>query len=191
MKRKIYLLTILLTLLLAALACNAGNGTPSPPTGLPPIPTLDPNLSDKFEDVWQKSLAEAVATGNFSVTITEGQITEFVNRKNAENPEAALSDIQVFLRDGQIQIIGQTKNDSGNSTTLQITASVVIVEGKLQVNILSAKLGPLPVPPQILDSVSISINDALNGQNVAGSEKLQLESIVITDGLMTITGKIK
>ena len=191
MNHKKIFLPILLILILAVLACNAGVSTPSIPTGLPPIPTLDPDLSDKFEDEWQKSLVEAIATGNFSVTITEGQITDFINRKNAENPDASISNVHVFLRDEQIQIIGQTETDAGANTTLQIVASVVVLEGKLQVNVISAQLGPLPVPTQLLDSISISINDALNGQNVEGSEKLQLESIVITDGFMTITGKFE
>jgi hypothetical protein len=190
MRYKKNFLTIFLMLILAALACNAGNSTPLIPADLPPIPTLA-NLSDKFEDEWQKSLAEAVATGNFTVTITESQITDFINRKNAENPDANVSDIRLYLRDGQIQIIGQANNDSGASTTLQIVTSVIVVEEKLQVNITSAQLGVFPVPAQLLDSISISINDALNGQNTADSEKLQFENIVIVDGLMTITGKIE
>jgi len=191
MKRRISFFFILFILVLAALACNAGNNPPALPTSLPAIPTLDPNLSDKFEDEWQKSLAEAIATGNFTVTITEGQLTEFINRKNDENQNSTLSDIQVFLRDGQIQIYSTAANDSG-STTLEIVATVgVSPEGVLQIDVVSAKLGPFPVPDPMLEGISQSINDALNGQGTTGSDKIQIESIVIADGFMTISGKIQ
>ena len=191
MKHRKYFLSILFIFILAALACNAGSNSPALPTGLPVIPTLDPNLSDKFEDEWQKSLAEAITTGNFTVTITEGQLTEFINRKNAENANSSLSDIQVFLRDGQIQLLSTAENDSG-STSLQITATLgVSPEGVLQFNVVSAKLGPFSVPEQMLDSISQSINDALSGKGTTGSEKLQIETIVIADGFMTISGKLK
>jgi hypothetical protein len=134
---------------------------------------------------------EALASGNFSVTITEGQLTEFVNRKNAENPDSPISNIQVFLRDGQIQLYSAAENDSG-SATLQITASVsVTAEGQLQAEIISAQLGPFPVPEAMLEGFSSTINEALTGQGAQGSEKLQIETILITDGYMTISGKIK
>lgn len=192
MKQKLHMLTLCFVLLGAILACTSGASTPVVPTGLPSIPTLDPNLSDRFEEAWQKAIVEAVATSHFSVTITEGQITDFINRKNAENQSAAVSDIQVFLRDGQIQVIGQTENNSGNATTLQLVATVLVAEdGKLQIKITSAQLGNLPIPTQLLDSLTKSINDALNGQSTTGTERLQIESIVIAEGYMTITGKIK
>ena len=191
MKHKKHFLSIFFLLALAALACNAGVNTPALPTGLPTIPTLDPNLSDKFEEEWQKSLVEAAATGDFSVTITEGQFTDFLNRKNAENSNSTLSNIQVFLRDGQIQIYSAAESDAG-STTLQISATLSLTaEGKLQLNVTSAQLGIFPVPESILESVSQSINDALTGQGTTGSENIQLQSIVIADGFMTITGTIK
>lgn len=198
MKHKTHLFTLIFMLLLSALACQAGansptlpTGLPQVPTGLPAIPTFDPSLTAKFEEEWQKSIVEAVATGNFSVTITEGQFSEFINRKNAENPNAALSNIQIFLRDGQIQLYSTADSEAG-STTLQITASVAVsAEGKLQVNVISAQLGIFPVPESILSSISQSINDALNGQGTTGAENIQLQSVVITDGYMTITGTIK
>lgn len=195
--KKYLLFTSLITLILAALACQAGSNPlptnlPQIPTALPSLPTLDPNLSDKFEEEWQKAIADAIATGNFSVTITEGQITDFINRKNAENPEATpLSDIQVFLRDGQIQIISNADTDAG-SATLQITATLsVTAEGTIQFNIVSAKLGIFPVPESLLSSISQTVNDTLNGQDAAGAENLQIQSIEIAEGYMTISGTLK
>ncbi len=190
MKYKNHFLTIFLMLILATLACEAGANSPTLPTGLPSIPTLDPNLSDNFEEQWQKSIVEAVATGNFSVTITEGQLTDFLNRKNAENPDAVLSNIQVFLRDGQIQIYSVTSDT--NATSLQIIGTMsVSAEGKLQINIISAQLGNFPVPESLLSSVSQSINDALSGQGTTGADQLQLQSVVIAEGYLTITGTLK
>jgi hypothetical protein len=191
MKNKKTFLSIFLVLIFAALACNAGINPPAIPTGLPSIPTLDPNLSDKFEEEWQKSLVEALATGNFEVTITEGQLTEFVNRKNSENPNSALSNIQVFLRDGQIQLYSAAENETG-SATLQITASVSVnADGKLQADVISAQLGPFPVPEQMLEGLSNTLNDALSGQGTEASGTLQIETVEISDGFMTISGKIK
>lgn len=175
------------------LACQAGATPTLPPvpTGLPALPTLDPTIVDKFEDEWQKSIVEAITTGNFTVTITEGQLSEFFNRKNAENPNSALSNIQIFLRDGQIQFYSTAESDAGN-TTLQITSTVGLSEdGKLQVTVTSAQLGIFPVPEAILTSVSQSLTEALNGQGAAGADKIQLQSVIIQDGYMTITGTIK
>lgn len=196
MKKRILLFTLLFTLILAALACQAGTPSfptslPQLPTALPPIPTLDPDLSDRFEEEWQKSVVEALTSGNFSVTITEGQFSDFINRKNAENPNATLSNIQVFLRDGQVQLYATTESDP-NSTSVQITATVAVTEaGKLQFTVVSAQLGSFPIPDSILNSISESINNALNGQDTPGTENIHITSIVIAEGYMTITGTLK
>lgn len=197
MKYKTQFRTILLVLVLAAIACQVGTRPPALPTelpqiptALPPLPTLDPNLSDKFEDEWQKAIVEAVTTGNFSVTITEGQLTELINRKNAEDPNATLSNIQVFLRNGQIQIYSNAATEAG-STTLQITATVAVTEAGIQLNVISAQLGIFPIPESLLSSISESINSALNGQDTAGAENIQIQSIEIAEGYMTITGTLK
>jgi hypothetical protein len=189
------LLTIFVILLLAALACQAGTrpiptGIPQIPTALPSLPTLDPNLSNNFEEEWQKALADVLANGTFNVTVTEGQISEFINRENAENPEAtSLSNIQVFLRDGQVQIISDADTEAG-SATLQITATVAVTaEGTIQFNVVSAQLGIFPVPESLLSSISQSVNDALNGQ-IAGAENVQVQSIEIGEGFMTISGTV-
>lgn len=194
--KKYLLFTSLITLILAVLACQAGAPTiptalPQLPTALPAIPTLDPNLSDQFEEAWQKSIVDAIQTGSFSVTITEGQFTDFINRKNTQNPNASLSNIQVFLRDGQVQLYATTESDP-NSTSVQITATVAVTEdGQLQFNVVSAKLGNFPIPDSILTSISDSINNALNGQGTSGAENIHITSIVIADGYMTITGTLK
>lgn len=196
MKKQTLLFTILFILILAALACQTGTPTvptalPPLPTALPALPTLDPNLSDQFEEAWQNAIDQASQGGNFSVTITEGQFSDFVNRNNAQNPNASLSNIQLFLRDGQVQLYATTESDP-NSTAVQITATVAVTEaGQLQFNVVSAQLGNFPIPDSILTSISDSINNALNGQGTSGAENIHITSIIIAEGYMTITGTLK
>ena len=189
MKRQFHALTCFLVLVLATLACGSGTRPVSAPTALPSVPTFDPNTTETFENQWVKAITEAVATGQFSFTVTEGQFTDFINRKNAENANSKVSGLQVFLRDGQIQLIGQAESDAG-SANLEVFISVNITsESKVQFTVTSAKLGPFPVPQNILDNISTSINDALTRQDNA--DKVAIESIEIRDGFMTISGKIK
>jgi len=197
MKQKNHFLTILLALVFAMLACNLGS-TPALPTALPPlpsaipqIPTFDPNIIETLENEWLKAIAEAVVTGNFSVTITEGQLTDFINRKNAENPNSTVSAIQVFLRDGQIQFLGNAESEAGSATLEVLITVSVTAEGKVQFDVTTAKIGPFPVPESMLDSISQSVNEALSSPDAQFADKIFVESVEIRDGFMTIMGTMK
>lgn len=188
MNAKHHFLLITIVLLLAALACNAGQQPPALPTQLPADLPPEPDPNATFEDEWKKALADALTSGSFTLTITEAQLTELINRKVSENPQANLSNLQVFLRDGEIQLQGISDSGAG-SATLQINIRVsVSSDGKLQAEVTSAQLGPFPVPESLLTGISQTMNDSLNEQN---ADKVQIESIVIENGTMSLTGTLK
>jgi uncharacterized protein YpmS len=182
-KRKILLAPALL-LILASLACNfglKGVETPAPP---PPVTTesveeLQRNLQQAYED--------AQKDGEVSLTVTETQLTSIVAFELEQQGLTSVKDPQVYLRDGQVQVYGTLEGD------IQATARVVFdvdvnAAGKAEFHAVSANVGPLPIPDDILSNLEDNLNQAFADQIESLAPNSQLETITIADGEMTITG---
>ncbi len=174
-------------LVLGVLACGGiGRSIPATQTPTP----ASPESADTLAEEWQQALQVSKESGEFTLTVTEGQLTAFVATKLAEQPKPALSDPQVFLRDGQVQIIGKV-TDSGITATAKLVLEVSLsAEGLPQFELVSAEIGPFPIPEEMLKNISRSLNDAITGEGLQ-TANIQIESIEISDGFMTITGKRK
>jgi hypothetical protein len=188
MSKKIKLLSLTAALALAALACNLNLGGPEAPTEVVPIST---EAAGDLVDAWTRAFETARETGVISLTLTEEQLTSFVALSMAEKESIPLSNPQVTLRDGEMEI-------SGSYDTGAITANVSIVmevsvnaEGVPVIEVTSGSVGPLPVPPELLQGVSQVINEALTGQVASTASGFTLETIVITDEAITLTGMVE
>ena len=174
------------TLLLAALAC----GGPLAVGG--PTPEYDPivvstesaeSLTDKFESL-------NAATGEVTVSITESELTSFIAGKLAAQPEATLSNPQVYLRDGKIKMYVTVTTSSFTANAL-IVLNAAVVDGQLTATIESADFGPVPVPNDLLASLSSTINDNLLSLANKLPADVRLKSTSIADGNLTLTADVK
>jgi hypothetical protein len=182
------LLSLIAVLALGSLACNLDLGGPEAPDEVVVVST---QAAADLVEAWTQAFETAKETGVISVTLTEDQLTSFLVLSLAEKESLPLTDPRVTFRDGEMEI-------SGSYDTGAITANVGIVmevsvddQGIPQIEVTSGSVGPLPVPPELLEGVSEVINQALTGQVASTASGFTLESIVITEDALTLNGTLE
>lgn len=177
----------ILTLLFAGLACNFITQRFVAPT-----PTSTPtNPTEAVEQVATEaagSLQDFAESGHFEISVTEGQLTSLIVSELSKQPNPLISNPQVSLQDGQIKVTGQVKQ-SGLSLPAEIIVQPKIdTNGQPYVELKSLSVGPFDVPQSMRDQVTTIINDLLVEQLTGSDSSVQLVSIMISDGVMTVSG---
>jgi hypothetical protein len=182
---RLWIIAIALTL--AGLACDLAVSGPTPPGSPIPVST---EAAGELTNLWNVAATSAPKGGEVSITLTEAQLTSFVALRLQDQPDAPLQDVQVFLRDGKIQLFGNAQAGSVKTTALVVIAVSVTPEGTLRFTAEKADFGPLPVPSALLDSLSTTLTEAFTGNVGSTATGLKITSILIADGQMAITGVI-
>jgi hypothetical protein len=194
MRRTKYALPIfLLTLLLTSLACTVFVGGPDY-SSLPAIPVSAAAIQSMQDEV-KRAFEAGAQTGTITLNFTEEQITSYVAARlksdpsfQQDNKEPLITDPQVYLRDGQMQIYGKTKQG-------MFTANIVTVgvdeNGQPKIDIASADFGPLPAPKGLTNAIASMIREAYTGSLGPVATGLRIETITIANGIMAITGRVR
>jgi hypothetical protein len=188
---------------LASLACRLGaQATVSTPTveAVIPIPATQ---EVKTPIPIQTTVPQQAATqppaglqppanpGKLSMTIDEAQLnTMVVNELNKQsNPE--LTNPKIQLQNGQILVSGEV-NRSGLNASFSSTLTVgVTPDGHIQYNVISASLGPLPLPQAMRDQLATQLNDLMGTPQTKDGQQIYVEAVNIGNGVMTITGHVR
>ncbi len=177
----------LIALLAATLACSIFVGGPAYPTELP-APTETPvSLQDQI----QQAMTAGADTGQISLQITEGQLTSFLADKLAQQSKPVMSDPRVYLRSDQMIVYGKVTSGvftANVSMTLQVG---VDSNGQPQISVVSTDFGPFAAPQGFNEAIAASFREAFTGYLGPIATGFRLESIVIGDGVMTVTGRFK
>ena len=137
-------------------------------------------------------------TGVVIINITEPQITSYLASRLQTDPSLQqsdqrplITDPQVYLRDGQMQIYGKTRQGIFTAN-IGITVGVgVDANGEPLIEMTSADFGPFPVPEGLRDTISAMIREAYTGSLGPVATGLRIETISIANGVMTITGRVR
>jgi len=176
------------SLFFITIACQLNLGGPEIPSE--PIQGSTES-AESLEENWRQAFNQAEETGSVTLTITEVQATSLVAAKIAERENPSFTDPQVFLRDGHIQVFGKVKSGS-IAVSVQIVLSVSVdQDGGPKFEITSADFGPLPVPEGLLDNLSAMIDEAFTGELGSVATGFQIDGILIADGVMAITGRVR
>lgn len=173
---------------LITLACQINVGGPQSP--YPPIP-LSPDAALQFEQVVASALQPGPTAGTFAFTLSEEQMTSFIARKLQEQPDPVLNNPQVYLRNGQIDVYGLVQRDWLLANVHLTLKAEISADGKPQVKMVSSDLGPLPLPTGFLDSFTSLIEEMTTGSFGTAATGIKLENISISDGMLTVTGKLR
>src|SRR5574341_828366 len=182
--RRIWMLMVLVSLVGAGLACDLNVSGPTPPGSPIPVST---EAAGQLTEIWKTAIDNA-QNGQVSVVISEAQITSFLALKLAEQSNPPLTDVQVFLRDGKVQIFGNAKAGNVSTTALAVLAGNVTTEGQISFTVEKADFGP--VPEKLLDSFSSALNEAFTGKVGSFASGIKITSIGIADGNMAIIGAV-
>lgn len=182
------ILLVAAALFMAILACNLPGSRPNTPASSVPITT------EAVQDLEQsvRSAAEtAQATGEIEVVVTEAQLTSLVAFELQKQSEPVLANPQVLLRDGQVQLRGDVQQ-GGLNAPLEMNMTVSVDDqGRPAYKVVSAKLGPFPLPESILDQLTAQIDQAFTSQIGPEVDKMRIDSITIADGEMKIRGRAR
>lgn len=177
-----------LALLLATLACTIHAGGPDIPEQ--PIPVSTEAAASLEEQIIQAK-ETAMQTGVLTLQISETQLTSYLALRLQADPEAALRDPQVYLRDGQMRVYGKAYQGNFTANVAVILSVNIDEQGQPRLEITSADFGPFPVPASLRDTIQAAFQEAYTGTLGPVATGLRLESIQIADGLMTLSGKTK
>lgn len=123
-----------------------------------------------------------------SITITEQQITSWLAMELQKNPDLPLSDVQVFLRNGQVQIWGVVKG-SENSTSALIVGEISIDGNQLPYfEIDSMQVGTQLVPDFLLSQMQAWVNELIAKNIHEQLPGLQIMNVNVVNGLITVSG---
>jgi hypothetical protein len=189
-------LVYLLVLLGSTLACTVFVGGPDY-SDLDPIPVSTEAAQSLHEEI-VKALESGVQSGIVTITISEPQITSYLALRmqneptlQTNNQEPFFTEPQVYLRDGQMKIYGKTRQGLF-AANIGIILNVGVDElGKPKIEVASADFGPFPAPEGINEAISLFIEEAFTGSFGPVATGLRIETVVIADGILTLSGRIR
>ena len=182
-----YLLLIAFTVLItAALACNLPGALRRGQNQLEPI-AVTTEEADQLEDNLEE-VADAYDSGKpFTLTVTEAQATSLVTLKLQSIGETRLQNLQIYLRDGKIQVFGDALYE-GMTLPINVAARVSASHGNLDLEISEAKVGFFDIPESMLDQFQSQLDQIILEQLSPDASDVVIEDISIANGVMTITG---
>lgn len=189
MRNRVSILLMTAALLLAMLACNFPGSTGDPPPASP-VPVSTEAVLD-LEQNLEGAAATAQTSGEVNVTLTEEQMTSLVALEAQKQSEPMLTKPQVFLRDGQVQLRGDVHQGGLNAPLVMNMTVSADDQGRPVYKVISAKLGPFPLPDTILSQLTDQIDQAFKNQAGSEMDKIFIENITIAEGQMVVRGRAR
>ena len=185
MKQLNLIILIIFALVLSSLACNFGFGRPATPENDVPLATealsipgvnqADPNAGTGIQ-------------GLEPIIVTEAELTALMEDELQQRIGDQISNLQVDLRSGQIQILGDV-NTQGIAAPVKVVIDVSIDPvGRPTLSIISSNIGPFPVPGDLIAELEVLINKAFQEKVIALAPNMHIDDIVIQNAVMTIYG---
>lgn len=185
----------LLTFVLTILACTINVGGPDY-SSLPPVPVAT-EYAQSIRDEVQRAFEEGAQTGSITLNLTEQQLTSYLASRLQNDPnlqqnnQPLITEPQVYLQNGQMQIYGKTQQGMFTANIGIIVDVGVDENGQPRIEIASADFGPLPAPEGLRDTVEAMVREAYTGSLGPVATGLRIETIMIANGVMTVTGRIR
>ena len=180
-------LIISITILIISLSCLINIGGPDYPKSSIPVST---EALNSLKDQIKTAVAAGTQTGQITIYITESQLTSFLADKFDSQDKPLITHPQAYLQNGQIQLYGTVISSYFETTVSIIMTANINPEGKLQLELVSADFGPLPVPDTLKEVITTLVTEAYTGALGPMATGFRLEGIVIASGAMMIIGQI-
>jgi hypothetical protein len=187
-KKKMIRLTIFLISIfsLVSLACNFGLSSKPPATPAASGTTQSMGDLDGSDFEFLPSDDEH---GRVELILDESDVTDIVAAELQDVEGTTISDVQVFLREGQVQVFGniQLQGISANSRIFLVPQ--ITRQGELRFVIVSAYYSLFPIPEEMISNIQTGIDEVFSGYLEPFMKDVTIESVSVSEGLMTITGR--
>ena len=179
-KRRFPLLLLLLLPLLACGPCRR----PSHLVSLPCQPTVSQAAADRFEEK-MRPLIEEEGPEVFTLQTTCDEVTSFLTRILEEHPgESPVEDPRVCFTPGQVHVAGRFTNVLPFEFEGVVVAAPHLVEEQLEIEIVQASAGSVPLPGALLRTLSSMLNETLAESEIV----IHFSAIEVGDGQITVSG---
>ena len=185
MKKLFPFLLVLLVLIISILACNLPFPSSATPTEIP----VSTEAVEQAKEQVKSAIATVQSGGDIEMQFTETQLTSLAAEELAKYAEADISNIQVGLQDGQILISARAKQGGFDLPAKIAIAVQTDGQGGFDFRVVSAAIGPLPVPDSMMDELTSQLEIGLRDQMVA--DDVYIDDISIADGLLIIKGHLR
>jgi hypothetical protein len=196
MKKIRGLILFLTILVLTSLACTVFVGGPDY-SSLPTIP-VSGEAAESIKEELRRAIEAGAQTGVITVNLTEPQITSYLATRlqsdpNLQQPDnkPLITEPQVYLRDGQMQIYGKTQQGMFAANIGILVNLGVDANGQPQIDVVSADFGPFPAPKGLKDTITAMVREAYTGSLGPVATGLRIETILVANGIMTVTGRVR
>jgi hypothetical protein len=123
-----------------------------------------------------------------SMSLTERQLTSWLAMEMKENPDLPLSDVQVYLRDGKIQVWGIVTGVTEFTSALLVGNLVIDSNGKPKIEIESMQIGMQIIPDSLISQMETWVNEILLEKIEEQAPGLELMNVNVNSGMVTIAG---
>jgi hypothetical protein len=186
--RSLVLSLALISLAAAMVACMIDIGGPDPPGSAMPI---EEDSAEQVRQTWQSAIQSAALEGQVRVILNERQLTGFLAERFESSQNPLLSDPQVYLRQGAIQIYGIVQRAMLSGSILISVRPVVTEQGDIHLDVSEASIGPVPAPAALRDTISALLTEAFTGSVGTLATGIRITALVIADGEMAIVGELR
>ncbi len=170
------------------MACSIFVGGPSYPA---PVAVPSGTQVQDLQGQIEQAVADSTQTGTLTVTLTESQLTGYLASALGAESQPIISDPQVQLRDGLMVVYGKVQSGIFVATAKITTQVTVDPNGEPQIDITQADFGPVPAPESLRTAVSAFLRETFTGSVGPAAIGFRLETINISDGTMTVTGRVR
>jgi len=177
---------LLVILLVTGLACRLGSNTPATPTSPIPVSTED---AGKFEEQLKQAAEQAHKGETIELSFTEAELTSYLSIRLQDQPGLQLSDVQVYLRDGKVQIFANYVEGPLSLPLKVIFIPKVDAQGNASLELESMKMGSIPVPDSLKSRIQEEANNTINQMLSDSGEHLFIESLMVQDGSLNLRGR--
>lgn len=176
---------IIFVLAVVSLSCNLPFLTPKTPA--PPIPVTTEAVQS-LEETAQNAYEGIQQGETVTLVITEAQLTSLVALKLQETGDQTITNPQIYLRDGKLQVFGTITREELEATAQVIVAVGVDSSGQPTFDIESAQLGPIPLPEELISQLETRLQGIFQQEIAKLAPNIAIDSISIADGQMTVVG---
>lgn len=176
---------LILIVFVTSLACRLGADRAQKPeetiaVSTQAVATLEQKLQDSVEQAGQGSTVE--------ITISEEEITSVIALRFGEQTGMTVTDLQVYLRDGQVQMFGNVLMGELAVPVVVFFEPQINLQGQLHLTLVSFQMGPLEVPDSLKETIQEQVDQLIGNMIQQSESSFYVESVTIADGNLTLRG---
>lgn len=123
-----------------------------------------------------------------TATLSEEQITSWLAMEMKNSPDLPLRNVQIYLRDGKIQLWGIVEGSADSTSALAVGGVTLDANGIPVFDIESLQIGQQVVPDILLTQAETWLNHLLIEEINRQVPGLKIMNINISSGMITISG---